>query len=156
MAKLCNEKYGIVSCSGEVQTLRRMGVKECNMANIANCNVLFSRMMAGDTLCVPNVKAFAVGAYDLVDKMLYLSHKRIAFNSDNEKCLNFSPTKVLPFSTVQVLKNLAQREQEFVLSVQNCKCSNDIKIQLISRIRYEYLTMLVLIFCNNGIRNKRN
>lgn len=156
MAKISNEKYGVASCNGEILVLKKMGVQERNIISFSRCNELFHRIMVGDTVCVPNIKSFAVGAYDLVNKMLYLSNNGIEFQSGNERYLSFSTVRPLSVVTVQTLKNIAQREYEFVQWIQNSKLSSDVKLQLISRIRYEFLTDIVLVFGNNGIRKKGN
>lgn len=154
MAKICKQRYGIASCSGEIPVLKKMGVPERNIFDVARCNELLHRIMIGDTLCVVNVKAFAIGVYDLVSKMLYLSNNGIEFQSGNERYLCFSPIKPLSVVTVQTLKSYAQREYEFVQWIQTSKLNNEVKTRLISRIRYEYLTDIALVFSNNGICKK--
>lgn len=156
MAKICNEKYGVASSNGEISVLKKMGVSERNIINISKCNEVFNHITVGDILCVPSVKSFAFGAYDLVNKMIYLSNNGVEFQVGNERYLSFSTIRPLSVVTVQTLKNIAQREYEFVQWVQNSKLGNDAKTQLISRIRYESLTDIVLIFNNSGIKKKGN
>ncbi len=154
MANVKNEKYGIASCNAEVDALKRMGVQERNIYWTGNCNGLFQRISFGDVLCVCNVKSFAVGAYELYNRLEYLKMRGIEFRSLNEKFLNFSSAKPLPKTTVQVLGNLASREHEFVLWIYNGAVSKDVKNQLISRVRWEFLTNVVLMFSSNGVKHR--
>lgn len=156
MAEITNQKYGVASCDGEISILKKMGVAERNIFNISRCNELLNRMMLGDILCVASVKSFSVSSYDLVNKMLFLSNRGIEFQSGNEKYLSFSAIKPLSVVTVQTLKNIAQREYEFVQYIQKSNLNKFDKIKLISKIQYESLTDIVLVFNNNGIRKKGN
>lgn len=156
MAKITNEKYGVASCNGEISVLKKMGVPERNIINISRCNELFNRMMLGDILCVSSVKSFAISSYDLVNKMRFLSNRGIEFQSGNERYLSFSAIKPLSVVTAQTLKNIAQREYEFVQYIQKSGLGNSDKAKLISKIQYESLTDIVLVFNNNGIRKKGN
>lgn len=156
MAEITNQKYGVASCDGEISVLKKMGVAERNIFNISRCNELLNRMMLGDILCVASVKSFSVSSYDLVNKMLFLSNRGIEFQSGNERYLSFSAIKPLSVVTAQTLKNIAQREYEFVQDIQKSNLNKFDKIKLISKIQYESLTDIVLVFNNNGIRKKGN
>jgi len=154
MARVKNEKFAIVCCNIEFDALKRFGVNGRNIYWIGNCNELFQRIAMGDTLCVCNVKSFAVGAYDLFHKMRCFSDMGIEFQSLNERFLNFSRSKPMQETTYQALESMANREHEFELWIQASKLNQDAKAQLISRLHYEFLTDIVIMFHNTGIKRR--
>ena len=154
MAKISNEKYAIVSSEGEKHLVSKMGVADKNTYDITLGGELLKRMVAGDTLCVASVSSFAFGGYDLFCKLQYLSNQGIEFESFNEKYLDFSVLKPLSASVCNTLRNLAEREHEFVRWVQAGTVSNNVKTQLVNRIRFETLNDIILIFNNIGLKRK--
>ena len=119
MAKGRNAKFGIVYHDGEVHVVRKMGVPEQNIVGVGRMSDVVSRMSAGDSLCVPSVKSFACGAYDLFCKLQYLAGNGIEFQSGNERYLSFSAIKPMPLPTRETLRDFAAREEEFIKWVQS-------------------------------------
>lgn len=150
------QKYGVICRNGESHVVKKMGVPEKNIVGVGAMNALMNRMTAGDTLCVPTISSFAGGAYDLLCKLQFLSNRGIEFQSGNEFYLNFSSIKPLSVVTVDTLKNFASREVEFVQWVQTSQLSDAAKVPLINRVRAEFLTDIMIMFNNNGIRKKGN
>lgn len=156
MAKVKNERYGIISCDGEFLAVQQMGVVAKNICWISGYRELLYQLARGDTVCVFSVKSFAVSAYDLLGKLAYFEKCGINFISDNERFLNFSANKLLQNRTVQTLRSIAYREREFELLIQNSNLSTGAKAELISRIRHEFMTEVVLIFQNEGVCKRGN
>lgn len=156
MARIRNEKYGISSSNADVHILKQMGVSDKNIYPLSNANTLFKQMFAGDILCVASVGSFAVGAYDLFSKMVFLSNNGIEFRSGNEKYLNFSSVAPLSMVSRSTLENFAKREIEFAKYVQVGNISNVAKTQLANRIRWEFLTSITNVFRNEGIKKRGN
>lgn len=155
MAKGWNMKFGIVYHDGEVYVVRKMWVPEQNIAGVGRMSDVVSRMSAGDSLCVPSVKSFACGAYDLFCKLQYLAGNGIEFQSGNERYLGFSAIKPMPIPTRETLRDFAAREEEFIKWVQSGRLDEKSKTMLSNKIRWEFMTNIVLVFENNGIK-KRN
>lgn len=156
MAQIKNVRYGIVNSDYEKNVLKKMGVKEDYICHLSQGTRLIQRMQLGDGLCIATVKSFAVSAYDLVQKLQYLSNRGIDFASSSERYLNFSAIHSLPDATVELLRNIAQREYEFVDWIQKSRFSSEIKAQLISRIQWESLTDISMIFRSTGIKKRGN
>lgn len=156
MAKGRNTKLGIVYSNSEVHVVRKMGVPEQNIVGVGRMNDVISRMTAGDSLCVPSVKSFSYGAYDLFCKMQYLANNGIEFQSGNERYLSFSAVKPLPLPTVETLRDFAARESEFIRWVQSSGLDQKSKAALSNKIYWEFMADVVLVFGNNGIKKKGN
>lgn len=152
--KANNVRYGIMNSYHEKTMLQKAGIKEQNLCHSSRMNELLQSLQMGDGICVATIKSFAVSAYDLVQKLQWLSVRGIDFASLNEKYLNFSSIHVLPDATVDLIRNIAQRENEFVKQVQNSKMSQEVKNELISRIQWESLTDIAMIFRSNGIKRR--
>lgn len=151
-----NKKYGIYCSEGEKHILKKMGVSEDNVADISRGGELMKRMTVGDTLCVPRVASFARSGYDLFSKMQYLSNSGIEFKSGNEGYLNFSAIKPLSATTCETLRTIAQHEYEFMRWVQSVSLNQNFKTQLLNKIGWENISMISLMFSNNGIKKKGN
>ena len=156
MAKGWNTKFGIVYHDGEVYVVRKMWVPEQNIAGVGRMSDVVSRMSAGDSLCVPSVKSFACGAYDLFCKLQYLAGNGIEFQSGNERYLSFSAIKPMPLPTRETLRDFATREDEFIKWVQSSRLDVKSKTMLSNKIRWEFMANIVLVFENNGIKKKGN
>lgn len=156
MAVVKNVQYGIMNSDFEKNIIKNMGVKEADIFHFSQVMQVIQKAALGDSIRVATIKSFAVSAYDLVQKLQYLSNRGINFASNNEKYLNFSAIHALPDAMVELLKNIAQREYEFVCWVQKCRFSREVKMQLISRIQWESLTDICMIFRSNGIKKKGN
>lgn len=156
MAQIQNVRYGVMNGYYDKNILKKMGVKEENICHYTHLNELLQKMVLGDGVCVVTIKSFAVSAYDLVQKLQYLSTRGIGFASSNEKYLNFSAIHALPDATVELIRNIAQREYEFVCWVQKSRMSPEMKAQMLSRIQWESLTDISMIFRSNGIKRRYN
>lgn len=156
MAKGRNTKFGIVYHDGEVHVVRKMGVPEQNIVGVGRMSDVVSRMSAGDSLCVPSVKSFVCGAYDLFCKLQYLAGNGIEFQSGNERYLSFSAIKPMPLPTRETLRDFAAREEEFIKWVQSSRLDEKSKTMLSNKIRWEFMANIVLVFENNGIKKKGN
>lgn len=117
---------------------------------------MLNQIQLGDTLCVASVKALAVGGVDLFRKMQFLSNKGVDFSSGNERYLNFSVTQPISAVSLETLRNIAQREHEFVELLLKCQINSGLRDQLISRIQWECMTDIVLIFRNKGVMKRGN
>lgn len=149
-----NNKYGILSSGGEMHILKKMGVSANNIVNISNGDRLIKSLAIGDTLCVPSVASFARGGYELFSKIQYLSNNSIEFKSGNESYLNFSSIKPLSITTLETLRTIAQHEYEFMRWIQSVSLDRNFKTQLLNKIGWENITMVSLMFGNNGIKKK--
>lgn len=156
MAQVKNVRYGIMNSDYEKNVIKKMGVKEDCIYHFSQGTNLIQKMQLGDSVYVATVKSFAISAYDLVQKLQYLSNRGIDFASSNERYLNFSAIHSLPDTTVELIRNIAQREYEFVAWVQKTQLSRDAKAKLISRIQWESLTDISMIFRSNGIKKRGN
>lgn len=156
MEQVKNVRYGIMNSDYEKNVIKKMGVKEDCIYHFSQGTNLIQKMQLGDSVYVATVKSFAISAYDLVQKLQYLSNRGIDFASSNERYLNFSAIHSLPDTTVELIRNIAQREYEFVAWVQKTQLSRDAKAKLISRIQWESLTDISMIFRSNGIKKRGN
>lgn len=151
MATIKNQKYAIVSTQEDVSIVKKMGVKESAIVNVANYGQLIGQMRAGDILCVASISSFATGVEDFRSKIFYLINKGIEFQSAYERYLNFSLTKNITPVTAHTINVLAERELDFMGMVWNSRLNMESKQTLVRRIGQEYLACLRVMFESNGI-----
>lgn len=156
MAKINSKKYAVIRAQGEIPVLKKMGVKEECIFPIQRCNELMSQIQLGDTLCVASVKAFAVSAVDLCQKMQFLANKGVNFSSGNEKYLSFTSVQPISAVSLETLRDIAVREQEGVSDIMKCQIHNNLKSYIVSLIQRESMSDVVLIFRNKGVMKRGN
>ena len=154
MATVKNQKYAIITSQAEVVTVKKMGVDEKNIFPFQSYKGLIPRMSAGDILCVASIRCIAIGACDFWNIICELRKRGIEFRSANEKYLDFSTLKPLPVVILDGIKMVVNHENDFIRFVQNSGLNIASKNTLNQRIRDEFLTVLCIMFNNDGIRKR--